>query len=108
MAIRSAPLRTPTIAGALRGEDVVDFARKAGADPVDVDVVLAAATTGFARHGLGRRYVGGIVIGTTVAHASNIAVATPAVAATAGYDPAIYVYVLANGAYTGTVRVRML
>ena len=74
---RGPNIRVPNVAGGVRGGDVVDFARRVGADPVDVDVTFAAATAAIARHGLKRRYVGGTVIGVSAAHASNIAVSTP-------------------------------
>lgn len=105
---RGPTVRIPSVGAGVKGGDIADFARRVGADPVDVDVTFAGTSAAIARHGMSRRYVGGIVIGTSAAHASNIAVATPEAASTAGFDPSIYVYVLANGAYTGTVRVRML
>ena len=105
---RGPTVRIPSLAGPIKGGDITDFARRTGAEPVYVDVTFAAATSAIARHGLKRRYIGGVVIGVSAAHASNIACGTPESATANGYDPTIYVLVTANGAYTGTVRVWML
>ena len=105
---RNPSIRISNVGGNVRGSDLVDFARQAGEQPVYVAVVFSSATTATARHGLGRRYVGGMVISATAAHASNIVVATPEVAEAAGIDPAVYVYLLASTSYTGTVTVRMV
>lgn len=105
---RGPTIRIPSVAGSVMGGDMVDFARRTGAESVDVDVTFTAAVAAVARHGLGRRYAGGIVTGVSAAHASNIAVATPEAASSAGYDPNVYVLVLANTAFTGTVKVWML
>lgn len=104
---RGPSFKIPSVAGAIKGADAVDFVRRVGAEPRDVDVTFAAATTAIARHGLGRRYVGGSVIGVSAAHASNIAPATPESAAANGYDPNTHIVVTAMTAYTGTVRVRV-
>ena len=74
---RGPNIRVPNVAGGVRGGDVVGFARRVGADPVDVDVEFTADTSAIKRHGLRRRYVGGIVIGVSEPHASDIAVGTP-------------------------------
>lgn len=104
-------IRIPNVAGPVKGSDVADFARRVGADPVDVDVTFdGAASAAVARHGGRKRYVGGIVIGVDFAHADNVAVVTPETCETNGYDPALYVYVTANAvpAAGSTVRVRMV
>ena len=105
---RGPTIRIPSVSGAIKGGDLTDFARRVGAESVDVDVTFAAATAAVARHGLGRRYSGGVIVGVSAAHASNIAVATPESATANGYDPNVYVLVTANTAFTGTVRVWML
>lgn len=105
---RGPSLRIPSVGGPIAGADAVDFARRVGAEPKDVDVVFVAQTVATVRHGLGRRYAGGIVIGVTVAHGSNIAALSPATASAAGYDPATHVAVNAGTPYTGTVTVRVL
>lgn len=105
---RGPTIRIPSVSRGVIGGDMLDFARRVGAESVDLDLTFAAAVVAVARHGLRRRYSGGVVIGVSAAHASNIAVATPEAAETAGYDPSVYVLVLANGAYTGTVRVWVL
>lgn len=105
---RGPTIRIPSVSKGVLGGDLADFARRVGAEPVDVDVTFAAAIAAVARHGLKRRYVGGIVIGVSAPHASNIAAATPESAVANGYDPTVYVLVTANTAFTGTVRVRML
>jgi len=105
---RGPNVRIPSLAGEVKGGDMVDFVRRTGAEPVYVDVTFTAATAAIARHGLKRRYIGGVVIGVSAAHASNIACGTPESATANGYDPAIYVLLTSNTAYTGTVRVWML
>ena len=105
---RGPNIRIPNVAGGINGGDMVDFARRVGAESVDVDVTFTAATAAIARHGLRRRYSGGVIVGVSAAHASNIAVKTPEACAADGYDPAVYVLVTSNTAYTGTVRVWML
>lgn len=104
-------VRIPNVGGAVSGADIANFSREVGAEPVDVDVVFdGAASAAVALHGGGRRYVGGIVIGVSFAHADNVAVVTPEQSDANGYDPALYVYVTANSApaANSTVRVRML
>jgi hypothetical protein len=105
---RGPTIRIPSVSGAVRGGDLADFARRVGAESVDVDVAFDADIAAIARHGLGKRYSGGVIIGVSAAHDSNISVATPEAADDAGYDPSVYVLVLANTAFTGTVKVWML
>lgn len=93
----------------MRGVDLAGFASRVGAEPLDVDVAFSAATAAVARHGLGKAYVGGYCIGVSAAHSQAIMVATPEATAASGYDPAVYVVVLAGtAAYTGTARIRMV
>jgi hypothetical protein len=102
---RGPSIRIPSVAAGVKGADIADFARRVGAEPVYIDVTFSASTGVFARHGLRRRYVGGIVVGTSAAHASNIAVWLPESTEALGYDPAVYFAVNTNTAYTGTVKV---
>jgi len=105
---RGPTIRIPHVGHGVKGGDIADFARRVGAEPVDVDVAMSAATVGTALHGLNRRYLGGYIIGVTAGHASNIAVATPELSESMGYDTTKLVVVTTQTAFTGTVRVRML
>ena len=105
---RGPSLRIPGVSRPIDGGDMLDFVRRVGADPIDVDVSFAGVTASTAPHLLGRRYIGGIIIGVSAAHASDISVSTPEAAQTAGVDVTKFVRVLTSTAFTGTVRVRML
>jgi hypothetical protein len=99
-------LRIPSVAAPIKGSDAVDVARLLGAEAVDVDVVFSAASDAIARHGLGRKYLGAVVIGITAGHTSGfIAAATPETTRSNGYDPDTFILVKASAAYTGTVRL---
>jgi hypothetical protein len=99
---RGPSLRIPSVAGAVKGADAADFARRVGTEPRYVDVTFTADTSAAARHGLGRRYIGGLVIGVSTGHASLIAVGTPE---SIVQDASEFFLVRAQTAYTGTVRV---
>lgn len=105
---RGPSLRIPSVAGAVTGAQVTSFARRVGAEPVDVDVTFAAVSTAAARHGMGRRYVGGNVICADDGHSSALVVASPSAAEALGYDPAVWVVVFAKSNFTGVVTVRMV
>ena len=111
MVVRNATSRIPSLAGAVKGADIVDLARRVGQDPVDIQITMTATPYGVARHGLGRRYVGGIVIGASVYHLSNMTVIMPdyadAYLLTLGFTPATHVYVDTGTNYTGVVTVRV-
>lgn len=104
---RGTTLRIPSVSGPIKGGDAVDFNRVIGKEPNDVDVVFAAASTAASRHGMGKRYVGGHVICANIGHSDALVVASPSAAEALGYDPAVYVVVLANASYSGTVTVRV-
>lgn len=105
---RGPSIRIPSVGQPLAGGDALDFVRRVGAEPKNVDVVFAGTGTASARHGLGRRYVGGIVIGISEVHSSAFEAYLPEVAATNGVDPTVYIQMCTKNNYTGTVRVRVL
>jgi hypothetical protein len=99
--------RIGNVAAPVSGADIAETMRRVSAPPVYVDVVFAGTVTAYARHGLGRPYVGGTVIGATQSHTSAIVVVLPSVAS-ATHDITKYVLVDAGAAYTGTVRLQVL
>lgn len=111
MATRNATARIASVAGNVTGADVAELVRRVGQEPVDVSITMSATAYGIARHGLGRRYVGGIIIGASVYHLSNITVIAPDYAdtylATLGFSSRTHVYVDTGTNYTGVVVVRM-
>lgn len=64
-----------------------------------VVVSMAGVTSAFARHGLGRRYVGAIVIGANATAVAPVA-STPAVADAAGVDSSEYVRLTCSASVT--------
>lgn len=106
---RGPTLRIPNVSAPLTGADASDFAREVRENPLVsgrlVDIEFATSSLEAARHGLGRRYRGAIVVGASTGHDEDLTVITPQAAASAGYDPATYVVVSTQANYTGTVRL---
>lgn len=108
---RGPTLRIPNVAAALKGDDAIDFARDVRENPLIsgrlVDVAFSADNLATARHGLGRRLRGGLVVGASTGHTDDLTVITPEAADAAGaaYDPDTLVTVSTQSNYTGTIRV---
>lgn len=109
---RGPTIRIPSIAGGVKGGDLADFARRVGKESVEVTVTFSAATAAVARHGMGRRYLGGVIIWQSAQHTQSISVVDPAVAEASGYDTSKYILVQAGSSggatFTGNVRVWVL
>ena len=111
MMAREPTVRVPSVAAPVSGGDLTAFARFVSTLSIlrgaFVTFTFAAGTTVVARHGLGRRYVGGFIATQTAQHTQSISVIDPATLEASGYDPTIFAGVGAGGSggatYTGTV-----
>lgn len=101
---RGPSLKIPSVAGTVKGADAVDFVRRVGAEPRYVDVTFAATNIETVRHGLGRRMRGAKVVGITQPHDSMI---SAYLNDPNGADPAVWLTVGTNTAYTGTVTLEV-
>lgn len=107
MSGRQPIIRIPSVGAPQTGADQVSFARDAAQNPLAggrlVDATFAATNFGLARHGLGRRMRGAIVVGATAAHGSEfVAIVDDPVAS---FPQEEWLTLSSSTAYTGTVRV---